>query len=398
MSLGCPFCDTLNPDANRFCGNCGTSLDPGLQRVREELKRQISDQLTIATAQWKEQKTLDVETTEAIVTRIQNWAKVFGFFVAIPLVLIAVWLGLLGYRSYADFQTSLARSQADVDQKLRAAKQGVVALQQRASELADLQATIAKEQTEIGPKLRVVEQDVATLESRAGVLSKHLDAAALLAPKLETLSSRVDSLQADIAKFQSSSEMTPDRQRRIQESLKSFRLYLIALGINAGALIPTVNISTSRPDVTTFQPGTNIMDIGSNVADNPGKYLWAYAEGVLEASGSDLYLRTYLNIYFPDSFPGKPSSVNWQTGAKYDWQAVFWMIREEIGRDPADRLFATASKRPANYTSDLDRSLSDLIIKVADSFEGGAYSGPIKTLLAGHLPVVANKTPSKNGK
>jgi DALR domain len=39
-------------------------------------------------ARLKDQKIVDVETTQAIVARLSEWAKLFGFFVGIPLAFL----------------------------------------------------------------------------------------------------------------------------------------------------------------------------------------------------------------------------------------------------------------------------------------------------------------------
>jgi len=391
--MACSSCGNSNPDANRFCGNCGASLDPALQRMREELTRQISDQLNVATAGWKDQKALDVETTEAIITRVQSWAKLFGFFVAIPLVLVAVWLGLLGYKSYTDFQGSIARAQAEIDPKLKASEQSVTALQKRAGDLSVIEEKLSREQDDVDPKLKKAEESVEVLQGRAGDLSKTLDAVGQLAPKFESLSNRVDTLQAEIVKFQSASELTPDRQQSIQEELKSFRSYLVGLGLSAPAVIPTVKVATDvyYPE-GSFQLISNIITIPPNRLEDPRSYLWAYAEAALYESrirtaGERPEIRYYFRVYYVDSFLGKESHEHAQVRSKYDWVPVFWMIRQAIGKDRADRLLAAAYKGVGeNGNSDIDQYLLDLLVRTANSFEGGANSNVIKTLLAGNLP------------
>jgi hypothetical protein len=369
--------------------------------MREELARQISDLVAIATAGWKDQKTLDVETTEAIIARIQTWAKLFGFFVAMPLVLIAVWLGLLGYRSYTDFQSSIAKAQAEIDSKLKASEQNVAAIQKRAGELVTIEEKLSTEQEEVNPKLAKAEESVEALQARSGELSKRLDAAAQLAPKFESLSNRVDNLQAAIVKFQSSSELTADRRRHIQEVLTSFRSYLVGLGFSAPREVPTVSVAIS-PNESALT-SMNQMLIGSNLLDDPGSFLWAYADPILKQQNPtvDGFLEFVLNHYYPASFLGKKEhSLDYLAGQdKYDWISVFWMVRQSIGKDSADSLFMVALEGSGpRGGKGVDQYLSDLLIRTAGNFKGGAYSGAIKTLLAGDLPKAVVEAPPNPGK
>ncbi len=63
------------------------------QQIQTTLKKQLQDQ-----------KVVEIETTEAIATRLSNWAKLLGFFVGIPLALLGLVLGFLGIKTYDDLK------------------------------------------------------------------------------------------------------------------------------------------------------------------------------------------------------------------------------------------------------------------------------------------------------
>ena len=208
--MNCPSCGTPTPDGNRFCGNCGIPLDGQEQRIREYLERRLDEKVTAATASWKEQKLLDVETTEAIVGRIQSWAKVFGFFASVGLALLIGSLGILGYSGYAGLRKSIADGQAEVDKKLKdatgtvdshirpaisKAEQDVGSLADRNQELSNAQNRISEKQQEIGPELKTAADQVSALKVRAEDLSKRMDAASQLVDRVNGLSNRVDQIQ-----------------------------------------------------------------------------------------------------------------------------------------------------------------------------------------------------------
>jgi hypothetical protein len=409
------------------------SLDPAIQRVREDLTRQISEKLETATAGWKESKLVDIETTEAILNRLQTWAKLFGFFVAIPLILITVWLGLLGYKSYTDVKASIAKAQADIDQKISPQIQetaGIVAsLQGGASQLSVFQSHIAKEQAALDPKvkaaeqnidslvtrqvqisaqqdsiareeksidpiLKKAEQDVADLQARERELGKQVDVARQLAPQVESLSKRVDNIQTQIANFLPAPELTADRQERIGQILSSFRYYLIKLEFTPPATNPTIGVDNNHPERTSVDEKGTEMKIGSEVLDAPASYLWEYADIVLSKAmnpAGDSYWKDILSHYYVSSFLGKirDTEVHYPGGdnVRYNWVMVCWKIRENIGGEAADALFATVLRQASpRGKQDVDSYLSGVIIKTADSLEGGRYSTKVRMLLAGDLP------------
>ncbi|MFZ1548289.1 MAG: hypothetical protein WAT12_14540, partial [Candidatus Nitrotoga sp.] len=97
-----------------FCPNCGDkfiteaatlAIPSGV--LQAEIKAALKEHL-------KDTKAIELETAEAIVARIGSWAKLFGFFLGIPVAIFLAWLAMLGFTSYSDFvsKISSARSEA----------------------------------------------------------------------------------------------------------------------------------------------------------------------------------------------------------------------------------------------------------------------------------------------
>jgi cyanophycinase-like exopeptidase len=61
------------------------------QQIQTTLKQQLQDR-----------KVVEIETAEAIATRLSNWAKLLGFFVGIPLAVLTLLLGFVGIKTYND--------------------------------------------------------------------------------------------------------------------------------------------------------------------------------------------------------------------------------------------------------------------------------------------------------
>src|SRR5438067_1588980 len=104
--MRCPVCASENPDANRFCGVCGKPLhDPSV--LSDDLRAYVD---SAVAAKIKDAKVLEIETTQAIVSRLTEWAKLFGYFLAIPLTLLLATLPALGIHRYSDFNTQIAEA------------------------------------------------------------------------------------------------------------------------------------------------------------------------------------------------------------------------------------------------------------------------------------------------
>ena len=97
--MNCNNCKAANPEGKKYCGDCGAALD--LSAVAKDADESaVQQQIRV---QAKDQKLVEVELIEAVVNRLSNWAKLFGFFVGIPVALFLALLGLLGYKTYSDF-------------------------------------------------------------------------------------------------------------------------------------------------------------------------------------------------------------------------------------------------------------------------------------------------------
>jgi hypothetical protein len=72
--------------------------------------------------QFKDQKIVDIETTQAVVSRLLDWTKFLGFFVGIPLALLGLVLGFLGMKTYTDFSRLVTTAQKEVKKNLESAE------------------------------------------------------------------------------------------------------------------------------------------------------------------------------------------------------------------------------------------------------------------------------------
>ena len=111
--IKCPKCGGDAVSEKPFCPNCGALLALGLSgaSIDSYVQDRIKEQLD---GSFKDKRLVELETTEAIVTRLVNWAKVFAFAVGIPLAVCAAVLALLGYNSIQDARRLTSEAAAKI--------------------------------------------------------------------------------------------------------------------------------------------------------------------------------------------------------------------------------------------------------------------------------------------
>ncbi len=104
----CPTCGFTSDAADRFCRNCGAELKADTEAVLAVVARLLPERIdALLKERFKEQKLVEVETAELLADRAIKWLKILGFFVGIPVVLIAVFLSFLGIQSWLQAQIDL---------------------------------------------------------------------------------------------------------------------------------------------------------------------------------------------------------------------------------------------------------------------------------------------------
>src|SRR5947207_7219653 len=107
-SMICPLCKSQNPEGKKFCGECGSSLSDNLidAAVQREIERAVRERL-------KDQKVVEIEASQAVISRLSDWAKLFGICIAVPLALLGVVLSVMGIRTYSDFSSRVNQAREE---------------------------------------------------------------------------------------------------------------------------------------------------------------------------------------------------------------------------------------------------------------------------------------------
>jgi hypothetical protein len=188
MTLKCSRCKASNPDGKRFCAECGGPLDPAFAAMKEfmssTLREQVSD---VLREHYKEQKVIEVETSQAIATRFAEWAKLLAFFLGIPIALLLLLLGAIGIKTYSDFSNQIQKAQSEVVAKLDNAQKLAVRLQSDG-------AALAGEYERLSGGLantKALALQVETLAGEYEKLAAGLDKTKVLADRVEVLDKKI---------------------------------------------------------------------------------------------------------------------------------------------------------------------------------------------------------------
>src|SRR3984885_11536425 len=102
-AVECWKCKASNPTEKRFCGDCGSPLDPLLGPLQETIQTSVRDEIRSALKeQLKDQKLLEYETADLVQTRVFGWAKNVGFVLAIAVAIAGFGLTGLGISTWKE--------------------------------------------------------------------------------------------------------------------------------------------------------------------------------------------------------------------------------------------------------------------------------------------------------
>lgn len=148
--MQCPNCNAPSPDEKTYCGDCGSALKSEEALVRELLKSNVRAEVESALrTRFAEARLVEVEIVENIAKRLQEWAKIFAFLVALPLGLLAVSLGTFGISSYKDFKKNVESTSAKVADSLQTSRKEAEQIAQNITDLKNRTQTMQQQSTEI---------------------------------------------------------------------------------------------------------------------------------------------------------------------------------------------------------------------------------------------------------
>lgn len=107
-SQACPVCSGANLPGSHYCCQCGAPFGPESAALAGQLRAVLKTEI-------KDQKVLEIETSQLIVSRISDWAKLFAFFTALPLAFLLGGLAIWGITKFTDINEKLTKAEARAD-------------------------------------------------------------------------------------------------------------------------------------------------------------------------------------------------------------------------------------------------------------------------------------------
>src|SRR4051794_24875155 len=101
----CPQCGTALQAGDRFCRQCGLEQHSDTAAINALITRILPARIDAALRErLREQKVVEVETAELLAERATKWLKALGFFLGIPIVLVAAIFSFFGIKGWSELQ------------------------------------------------------------------------------------------------------------------------------------------------------------------------------------------------------------------------------------------------------------------------------------------------------
>jgi hypothetical protein len=153
--------DVTDVSDKAFWGACGDVL--GAPSVTDDdLQRRVR---AIIRGELEDKKVVEVEVTEAVLDRINGWAKTLAFFAGIPMALLLGVLGVLGFRKYSDLWQLVSAAEDKIKPTIDHAEKTANEVEQKTNGLQ----TRAKE---MDSRMERAEKTAADLEGATSELKK----------------------------------------------------------------------------------------------------------------------------------------------------------------------------------------------------------------------------------
>ena len=387
---------TLNPKQRSKLKTWDSNVGPPIRQSDAAASDIQSRVLANLKDQFKGQDAVEIETTQAVVARLLEWAKYLAFIVGVPLALLGFGLGFLGIRTYSDFSALVKKGKEDLTQSLEEAQTRVATMKGDADSL---------------------NKNLQTLKNQVADMNK-------LADDVKDLSIKVDRIEEKVG-FTSSSKLTPKLKKQVISKLHQFQAYLQNVGFQPEGGKIDIDVPEKMQFeglISHYDPTTNRLVINKEYASDSDLSYHEYMRRVLYPKSDfpslpENEIWTYLAInsglcaYFTCSFKDnprlaektaslsklqinlnnhrnfsdiKPGPYSAQTDGKEVWGGAFWELRGLIGQAVTDNLLFRAwfALRAEDVHRDLGVSFLEKLLDLARSVEQGKYAEQIRQVFS----------------
>lgn len=420
-----PKCGQQRSAADRYCGECGSTLQPDVQ----QLVKWAMDEQT------KDREVFQIETAKAIAEKVWDWGKLFLGIAGVSTALFVLALAVVGYKSIADIDRSRTESQAASAKAKAEAEKAATDAKNSVKELkTDLQITLTAIETkrkEVIAQFEKEKGEVDEVGKKLPSLIKRIDGVTArldkAEPKLIKLDKKVDVLEDQFV----GKPLPPAVSDRLNRKLAPFRKYLEALGFRDtaddvpfyyGGMGSDANIFylATPPKIAIgsyFLSDERFLDAPDAMArefahhilfGSPGNE-WKASEGMIgfESGYADYYVASWANN--PSIYRAVAAVLKKRVGFDKDeirnlkndrslkdlskesipqiageiWGGLFWELRVQLGQSVADKLLTNIWKSisPKDVKEDplaMAKWLRDKLVELATPLDGGKQVGTIR--------------------
>jgi Spy/CpxP family protein refolding chaperone len=376
---------------------------------------------SVLDEKYKDQKVVELETSEAIATKLLDWAKTFGIIVGVPLTILGALLGFFGIKSVSDIRTLADSGRKDISSSVASSKEEISTLVVTGKEGIEKTFQDAQEKAEAirtrGDALVLEYQKLEGQLAEVAALAQQVPA---LAGNLKELTSKVNLIEEKIT-IESSTIPTAQTDK-LKVAFENFQNYFQKIGFNAPKGEVKIKLDDKLQLNSFYEVPTNTVIVSSSLVDDFEFSLHQYVHHVLSAvnkrylSAHSRYAESIgegLADYFTCSFTGDPlvgeKSIHkfqkafgkdrfpndFMRNLKNDrsfkeayssdpktsevhsvgeiWGGAFWEIRELLGQDLADKLlFATwKSLSPSDLSGLSEGKFVKRLLKQYEPLEDG---------------------------
>ena len=263
------------------------------------LQQQIK---SVLQEQYKDQKVVELETSEAIVTKLMDWAKTFGLVLGVPLTVLGVMLGLLGIKTSSDitklaetarqnFEKTVEQGNQDLTKTITAGNQDIANTVTAANE--EMVKLVERGKQDVALKLSDAEQTLKTLKTKGDSyladytkIEAQLAEVTALAKKVPTITQNLDALASKVDQIEEqinvdSSNISNNQKKDIVSKLQSFQKYFKEIGFTPPKGRIKVKVDTRDPINAFYDMKRNLLQIGSLLIDDPDMTIHSYAHHAL---------------------------------------------------------------------------------------------------------------------
>lgn len=289
----CPQCGAPLDAGDRFCRKCGLEQHPDAAAVSALIERMLPGRIDAALKErLRDQKVVEVETAEALADRAIKWLRTLGFFVGIPVALVAAIFSFFGITGWSE-------------------------LRRVSQETLDLQKNLVEPQKRLAQANQQIEKLQVDLDEAKKALDK----------KIAAVNTRQDNIDDQLKAIRNRLEFCPGGsasdalKEKLEDSLSRFIVWLQGVGFdNLEDRVSVCVFSKDAPlpdqfksmsDVVNAFYSSNALYIHQSLAENVSVALREYGHHALSKSArpeafKQTEVETAVADYLPASFTGSP--------------------------------------------------------------------------------------------